>query len=224
MEDLAALRQEGTNVGAGIHRPGEDLGVLVRGLGFADEPAEDAGQGDGLVHGASGGGGGQGLQVEGKVVLDGSGGLDGFDFEGSADVGEGTRAKGQGLGVVSLPSLILGAKVKRPGVLKIRRQHHRLVASLTGQLHPKVPRIQCHKGEFQVLADEMFLGEGVKAVDGVAESTCRADVLPCQSGKARFKRPSAMEPTDRILSRLMEWDVRGGRSWVNQAERAMMVW
>lgn len=196
MKNLAALGQEGTNVRSGIHGTGEDLGMLMRGLRLPDQAAQHSGQGDGLLHSAPGRGGSQRLQVEGKVVLDGGGGLDGLDFEGGADVGERAGAEGQRLGVVSLPSLIFGTEVECPGVLKVCRKHDCLVPSLTRQLYTKIPRIQRHKGELQVLADEVFLGESVEAVDGVAESACRADVFPCQSRQARFQRPSAIEPRD----------------------------
>jgi hypothetical protein len=37
----------------------------------------------------------------------------------------------------------------------------------------------------------VFLGEGVESRDGIPESTCGANVFPCQSGQARFRELSA---------------------------------
>jgi HD superfamily phosphodiesterase len=73
-------------------------------------------------------------------------------------------------------------------VLKIWGKNDSLVTSLTGQLHSEIPRIQRHKGELEILADEVFLGKGIEAVDCVTEGTCRADVFPCQSCKACAER------------------------------------
>lgn len=199
VQHLAAFRQESTDIRPGIHGASHDLGVFMRRLGLADQSSEHSSQSDGLLHGPSRRSGGQSLQMEGEVVLDGGGGLDGFDFEGGADVGERAGAERQRLGVVSLPSLIFGAQIEGARVLEVRGEDDRLVSGLTRQLHPKIPRIQRHEGKLQVLADEVFLGEGVKAGDGIAESTCRADVLPCQSCQARCRRPSAIEPADRYI-------------------------
>ena len=185
MEDLAALGQESPDVGVGIHGAGQNLGVFMRRLGLADQTPEHAGEGNRLLHGTARGGGGQCLQVERKIVLDGSGGLDGLDLEGSADVGEGARTEGQRLGVVGLPALIFGAQVECPRVLQVCGQHDGLVTGLAGQLHAQIPRIQRHKGKLQVFAREVFLGEGIESGDGIAESPCRADMLPSQGGQAR---------------------------------------
>jgi hypothetical protein len=69
--------------------------------------------------------------MEGQVVFNRGGGLNGFNFEGGTDVGERTRAEGQRLRVVSLPSLILGTKIERSGVLEIWGKNDRLVSGLT---------------------------------------------------------------------------------------------
>lgn len=186
VQDLAALRQEGAYISPGIHGPGQDLGMLMRGLRFADKAPEDAGQGDGLLHGAAGRGGGQGLQMERQVVLDGGRRLDGFDFESGTDIGQRARAKGQRLRVMGLPSLVFGAQVKGARVLEVGWKNDGLVAGLAGQLDPEIPRIQGHKGKLEILANQMFLGEGIEAIDGITEGTCRTDMLPCQSGQARY--------------------------------------
>lgn len=120
VQDLATFRQKGTDIGSGIHGTGQNLGMLMRRLRLADQTAQHTSEGDGFLHGTAGGSGGQGLQVEGQVVFDGRGGLDGLDFESGADVGEGAGAKGERLGVMGLPSLVLGAKVKGTGVLEVR--------------------------------------------------------------------------------------------------------
>jgi hypothetical protein len=114
MENLAALRQKGTNIRSGIHGPSQDLRVLVRRLRLANQAAENASQSDGLLHCPARRGGGQCLKVEREVMLDRSGGLYRFNFKRSADVGKGAGTERERLGVMSLPSLVLGAEVKGP--------------------------------------------------------------------------------------------------------------
>jgi hypothetical protein len=114
MENLAALCQEGTNVRSGVHGPSQDLRVLVRRLRLADQATEDASQSDGLLHCPTRRGGGQCLKMEWEVMLDRSGGLNRFDFKRSADVRKGAGTERERLGVMSLPSLVLGAEVKGP--------------------------------------------------------------------------------------------------------------
>lgn len=86
--------------------------MLLRGLRLADQAAENPGKGDSLLHGTAWGSRGKSLEMERKVVLDGSRGLDGLNLESGTDVGEGAGAKWQGLGVVCLPTLVLGAEIK----------------------------------------------------------------------------------------------------------------
>lgn len=100
---------------------------------------------------------------------------------------------------MSLPSLILGSQIEGPGMLEVCGKNDGLVSGFTRELYTKVPRIQRHESKLQVLVDKVFLGEFVETGDGIAESTCRADVLPCQSCQARFRRPSAIEPADRYI-------------------------
>lgn len=196
MEDLAALCQKGTNIRSGIHGSSQDFRVLVWRLRLANQAAENASQSDGLLHCPARRGGGQCLKVEREVMFDRSGGLDRFNFKRSTDIGKRAGTERERLRVVGLPSLVLGAEVKGPGVLKIRGKDDSLVTSLTGQLHSEIPRIQRYKGELEILADEVFLGKSIEAVDCVTEGTCRADVFPCQSCKACCQTLSAIEPTD----------------------------
>ena len=171
-ELLHLLDLSGEVVGEGV------LEGLFRG-GLASEPSIETGSGviSGPTH----------LGLRGRVASRTvqSGGLDGLDLEGSADVGEGARTEGQRLGVVGLPALIFGAQVECPRVLQVCGQHDGLVTGLAGQLHAQIPRIQRHKGKLQVFAREVFLGEGIESGDGIAESPCRADMLPSQGGQAR---------------------------------------
>lgn len=109
VQDLAPLGEEGSHIGTSVHGPSQDVRVILRGLGLADEPSEDAGKSDGLLHGAARRGRGQGLQVEGQVVLDGGARLNGLHLQRGADVGEHRRAERQRLRVVLLPTLVLGA-------------------------------------------------------------------------------------------------------------------
>lgn len=139
VKDLATLRQESTNVGAGVHGTGENIRVLVGRLRLADQTAKDSCKSDGLLHGTTGRGGSQSLQVERQVVLDGSRRLDRLNLEGGTDVGQGTGAERQRLGVVSLPSLVLGAQVEGARVLQVGGKDDGLIASLTGQLDAEIP-------------------------------------------------------------------------------------
>lgn len=181
VKDLATLSKEGPDIGVSIHGASENLGVLVRWLGLADQAPQHTGQGDGLLHSATGGGGCQCLQVEGQVVLDGGGGLNGFNLESGADVGEGAGSKGQGLGVVGLPALIFGAQVESTRVLEVCGQHDSLVTGLAGQLDAQIPRIQSHKGKLKLLAGEVFCGKGIESGNGITESTSGANMLPSES-------------------------------------------
>lgn len=186
MEHLATLSQESTNVRSGIHGPRQDFRMLVRRLGLADQTAEHTREGNSFLHGPSRRSGRQGLQVEGKVVLNGGRGLNGFDFQSGTDVGEGAGTEWKRLGMVSLPTLVLGTKIKGARVLQVGREDDGLVSSLPRKLHTEIPRVQRHKGKLQVLADEVFLSEGVEAVDGIAESACRAHMFPGESSQARY--------------------------------------
>jgi hypothetical protein len=144
----------------------------MSGLGLANKTTEHAGQGHSFVHSTARRSWGQSLQVERKVVLDRGGGLDGFNFEGGTNVRQRARAEGKGLGVVGLPSLVFGAEIKSARVLKVRRKHNGLVAGLARQLNTEVPGIQGHKGEFQVLRQQVFLGKRIESVDSVTEAAC----------------------------------------------------
>ena len=185
VKHLAALSKERTHISSGVQRTSKNLRMLVGRLGLADQPAKDASKGDGLLHGTPGRGGSQSLQMERKVMLDRGGGLDGLDLEGSADVGKVAGAERQGLGVVLLPALVFSAQVESTAVLEVRRQDDGLVAGFPGQLDAHVPRVEGHKGEFEVLGEEVLLGKGVEAVDGIAEGSCRADVFPGEGSQAR---------------------------------------
>lgn len=110
--------------------------------------------------------------MEGQVVLDWRRGLDRLDLQGGTDVGQRAGAEGQRLGMVCLPSLILGTKVEGAGVLEIRGQNDRFIPSLSRELDTQVPGVEGHEGELEVLAEKVFLGEGVKAVDGIPEGSC----------------------------------------------------
>lgn len=186
VEDLAALRQEGANIRSCVHGASQDFGMLMRGLRLADQTSEDSGQRDGFFHGPPRRRRRQCLQMERKIVLDWRGGLDGFDLEGSTDIGQGAGTKGQRLGVVGLPSLVFGTQVKGARVLQVRRQDDGLVSSLTGQLHPEIPGVEGHERELEILGDEMLLGEGIKPVDGITEGPCIANMLPGEGGQARW--------------------------------------
>lgn len=195
VQNLAAFRQEGPDVGMGIHGTGQDLGVFLRRLGLADQTPQDASESNRFLHSTARRSGGQGLQVEGQVVLDRGGRLDGLNLEGSTDVGKRAGAEGQRLGVVGLPALIFGSQVEGAGVLQICGQHDGLVAGFAGQLHPQIPRVQRHKGKLEMFASQVLGGKGVESRDGIPESACGANVFPCQGSQARFKKMLATDPS-----------------------------
>lgn len=124
--------------------------------------------------------------MERKIVFNGRGRLHGLDLEGGTDIRQRTRTEWQRFGMVRLPPLVFGPEIESARVLKVRRKHNGLVPSLPGKLNAEIPRVQCHKGKFEVLAEEVFLGEGIEAVDGITESTRRADVFPRQGSQARW--------------------------------------
>jgi len=53
MKDLAPLGKKGSDIGMGVHRTGENLGVLVRRLRFADQAPKHPGKSYGFLHGAA---------------------------------------------------------------------------------------------------------------------------------------------------------------------------
>lgn len=110
--------------------------------------------------------------MEWKIVLNRRRGLDRIDFESGTDVGKGARTEGKRFGVMSLPSLVLSAKVECPRVLEVRGKDNRFVSGLSGQLNTEIPGVQGHKGKFQVLIQEVLLSEGVEAADCIAEAAC----------------------------------------------------
>lgn len=193
VEHLAAFRQEGADIGTGVHRTREHVRMLVGRLRLADESPEDPSQGDGLLHGTARRRRRESLQVEGKVVLDGGARLHGLDLEGRADVGEHGRSKGERLGVVLLPSLVLGPEVERLRVLKIGRKHDGLVTGLPGELDAEVPGVQGNEGKVKVLGDQMLRSKRIEAVDGIPESAGIADMLPREGSEARWRSASAMD-------------------------------
>lgn len=71
VKNLTPFGKESPDICVGIHRTGQNLGVLVRRLRLADETPQDPSESNGLVHSTTRRGGRQCLQVEGEVVLDG---------------------------------------------------------------------------------------------------------------------------------------------------------
>jgi hypothetical protein len=89
--------------------------------------------------------------MEGQVVLDGCGGLDGLDLQGGTDIGQRAGAEREGLRMVLLPSLVLRAEVKGPGMLKVGGKNDSLITCLTGKLDAEIPRVERHEGKLEVL-------------------------------------------------------------------------
>lgn len=93
-----------------------------------------------------------------------------------------------------LEGLVLAAKTEQNGVLQIGRQDNVLVAGFTWQLHTQVPWSQSYKSEGRwgpragVFGDEVFVGVGVEAGDGVTEGASVLNVLPGQGGEGSTQR------------------------------------
>lgn len=187
MQNLAALGEEGADISASIHGSGENVGVLVWRLGLADEAAEHSGKSDSLLHRTARRCRSEGLQVEGKVVLDGGAGLHGFNLERGANIGQGGRSERKGFGVVLLPALILGAEVEGPRVLEVRRKDYRLVAGFPWELDTQVPGLEGDEDEVEVLRGEVLGGEGIEAVDGITEGAGISYMFPGQGRQARWR-------------------------------------
>lgn len=187
VEHLAALGEEGADISAGVHWLGEDVRVFLWRLALANETSQDAGKGNGLLHGAAGRRWGQCLKVKGQVVLNWGRRLHRLHFKCSTDVCQGARTEGEALGVVSLPALVLGAQVEGSRVLQVWREYDRLVARLARQLDAEVPGVECDECEGEVFGDQMLLCEGAKAIDGVTERARIADLVPRQGRQASCK-------------------------------------
>lgn len=185
MQDLAAFREESTNIGPGIHGAGEHVWVFVGRLGLPNQATKNTREGDGLLHGATGASGCQGLQVERQVMLNRSAGLNGLDLESSTDVAQHGWAEGQRLGVMLLPPLVLGTQVEGPGVLEVWRENHSLVSGLTGELDPKIPRVESDEDEFEVLRGQVLVGERIEPVNRVPKRSGISYVFPSESCEAR---------------------------------------
>jgi hypothetical protein len=84
--------------------------------------------------------------------------------------------------VVLLPALILGTQVKGARVLKVWREHHRLVTGFAGELYTKIPRIQGDKRKIVVVGHQVLLGKSVEAIDGITERSGLSDIFPGESG------------------------------------------
>lgn len=153
--------------------------MLIRRLGLADQAAENTSEGDSFVHGSAGRSRGEGLEMEGQVVLDGSTRLHRLDLESRTDISQRRRAKGEAFGMVLLPSLVFGSQIERPRVLEIWRKHNGFVAGFSGELDPEVPSIQGYEDEVEVLRVEMLGGEGIETVNSVPKRPGIPNVLPC---------------------------------------------
>lgn len=184
VEDLAALGEESTDISAGIHWSGKDIWVLVGWLRLLDQATENAGKSDSLLHSTAWAGWSQSLEVEWKVVLDWGRGGDRLDLKSGTDVGEHRWAEWEGLRVVLLPSLVLGAEIESTGVLEVWWQDNGLVAGLAWKLNAEIPAVEGDEGEVEVLRRQVLVGKRVEAGNGISESACIADMLPSERSQA----------------------------------------
>lgn len=185
VKNFTSLRQESTNIGSGVHWTGQDIGVLLGGLGLANQTPQDSGECNGLLHGTAGRSRSQCLQMKGEVVLDGCAGLDGLDFKSRTDVGEHRGAERQRLGVVLLPALVFSAEVEGSRVLQIGGEDNSLVTSLAGKLNPEVPRIESDKGKVEVLGGQVLGSKSIESRDRISKGSRVSDVLPSEGSQAR---------------------------------------
>lgn len=93
--------------------------------------------------------------------------------------------------MVLLPTLILCSEVERARVLEICGQYDCFVPGFTRKLNPQVPRIQCDKGKFRVLGEEVLLNECIESADSIAEGPSCTDMLPGESCQACCRKASA---------------------------------
>jgi hypothetical protein len=70
MQDLAPLRQEGTDIGTSVHGACENVWVLMRRLRLVDQTPEDSGQCHRFFHSPPRRSWRKSLEVEGEVMLD----------------------------------------------------------------------------------------------------------------------------------------------------------
>jgi hypothetical protein len=68
-------------------------------------------------------------------------------------------------------------------MLEVGREDDGLVAGFTGELDSEIPRVEGHKGELEVVGDQVLLGKLVEAVCGITERTGVTDVLPSEGGE-----------------------------------------
>lgn len=108
MKDLTPFREKGPNVSSGIHRSGEDIRMVLRWLRLVDQSPQNPCQCDSFLHRATRGRRRQRLEMKGQVMFYRSRGLNGFNFECGADIGQGARSERQRLGMMLLPALIFG--------------------------------------------------------------------------------------------------------------------
>ena len=184
VEDLAALREESTDISASIHWAGEDIWVLVSWLRLVNQATKNAGKSNGLLHSTAWRRWSQRLEVEWKVVLNWGGGSDWLDLKSSADVGKHRWAEWERLRVVLLPSLVLSAEVEGAGVLEVWWEDNSFVAGLARKLNTEVPAVEGDEGELEVLRGQVLVGKRIEAGDSIAESARIADVLPSEGSQA----------------------------------------
>lgn len=86
VQDLAPLREERPDICPGVHGSGQNVGVIVRRLRFADQTTENSSQSNGFFHGTAGRGGSQSLEMERQIMFDRSARLHWLDLKSGADV------------------------------------------------------------------------------------------------------------------------------------------
>jgi hypothetical protein len=121
-------------------------------------------------------------------MLDRRTGLYWLNLQRGTNVREHAGTKGQRLGVVLLPSLVLGAEIEGTGVLQVWGENDGLVAGFAGELDSKIPGIEGHKREVEILRYQMLRSKCIEAVDCVPKSACIANMFPGERRQAGAER------------------------------------
>ena len=99
-------------------------------------------------------------------------------------------------------------------MLQVRWEHYGFVPSFSGKLHPKVPRVEGDECEFEIVGQQVLLGESVEAINRIAESAGGTHVFPRQGGQA------CCTPISTV--RLFSFCTRQGRATVDLLQSGVM--
>ena len=76
------------------------------------------------------------------------------------------------------------AEVEGTCMLQVIRKYDSFVAGFSGKLHAQIPGIEGDECELKIVGGDVFMDEGVEAVDSVFESTSATNMFPSESCQA----------------------------------------